>query len=549
MKKDDSIPSYSLGLGLSQSDSQSLVPHTTSMPDPSTAGVNYEPIIKKPAEKKPKECDGPSSKKGEATGSKVPSPCNAKEPTEHSKEALSLEAEQATDSRKPKLTKEVVPKKHDEKHLGIARTSDKLEEAGPSNALKKRQPENLPLAYCSLKVEDVDDSEPLFDSCSDKEATRAPMLTLKPGEQLEMNVINIWSSILNDRERKRDLHSKQILHIMRSKCIHHEDEYTFILINGGIAECSSDRSSQINEICFLLEGWLEANLKESSSFVLPNEQRFMITAFDAYVTLDVPIGGREIIESSKSSTDEEYNEVHAAWLKKWKIEHAALELTRMPEFILAKKDGGECFKGNFIIYLVNCFFSRPKNRYCSKSILKYIKDVNQIASLDWCKFVEELALKSEQGPSEKRAYQKAFIMRMSMRSFLSLLNEAQAEAARSMGFASFLKVNVKQIPGKFSKWLVESFDPYAACFRLLDGQKFSVTAFDLYATLGVPLGGQKQSKSPSLRWTKSMLRCMPRGSANGNSRRVPQNSLECRSSFWLKKIGARALRGTSSYTW
>ncbi|KAJ8420609.1 hypothetical protein Cgig2_023943 [Carnegiea gigantea] len=53
---------------------------------------------------------------------------------------------------------------------------------------------------------------------------------------------------------------------------------------------------------------------------------------------------------------------------------------------------------------------------------------------------------------------------MSTRSFLSLvaqLNEAQAEVVRSMGFASFLKVDVKQILGKFSKWLVEIFDLYA----------------------------------------------------------------------------------------
>ncbi|KAJ8449207.1 hypothetical protein Cgig2_021671 [Carnegiea gigantea] len=32
----------------------------------------------------------------------------------------------------------------------------------------------------------------------------------------------------------------------------------------------------------------------------------------------------------------------------------------------------------------------------------------------------------------------------------------------------FLKVNLKEIPGKFSKWLVKSFDLYAVCFRLLD---------------------------------------------------------------------------------
>ncbi|KAJ8419972.1 LOW QUALITY PROTEIN: hypothetical protein Cgig2_015295 [Carnegiea gigantea] len=97
---------------------------------------------------------------------------------------------------------------------------------------------------------------------------------------------------------------------------------------------------------------------------------------------------------------------------------------------------------------------------------------------------EDLALKSEGGASEKRTYQKTFIMRMPTRSFSSLLNKAQAEAVRSIGFAPFLKVDVKQIPGKFSE--------------LLEGQKFPVTAFDAQATLGVPLGERKTSKSSSL---------------------------------------------------
>ncbi|KAJ8420955.1 hypothetical protein Cgig2_025809 [Carnegiea gigantea] len=59
----------------------------------------------------------------------------------------------------------------------------------------------------------------------------------------------------------------------------------------------------------------------------------------------------------------------------------------MSKFILAEKDKGESFKRNFIVHLVNCFFSGPKNRYCSKSILKYVKDVSQIASLDWYQFI------------------------------------------------------------------------------------------------------------------------------------------------------------------
>ncbi|KAJ8426179.1 hypothetical protein Cgig2_017107 [Carnegiea gigantea] len=114
---------------------------------------------------------------------------------------------------------------------------------------------------------------------------------------------------------------------------------------------------------------------------------------------------------------------------------------------------------------------------------------------------EEQASKSEEDANEKRTYQKVFIMRMSTRSFSSLvaqLNKAQAKAVRLIGFSSFLKVDLKHILGKFFEWLVESFDPYAVCFRLPYGQKFPVTAFDVCTTWVSLWGEQKSSKSLTL---------------------------------------------------
>ena len=76
------------------------------------------------------------------------------------------------------------------------------------------------------------------------------------------------------------------------------------------------------------------------SFTLPDGQKFPVTIFDMCVTLGIPFRGKEIIEITKSCTDEEYDEVQAAWLKEWKIKQNAPELTRMPEFILGKKRRG-----------------------------------------------------------------------------------------------------------------------------------------------------------------------------------------------------------------
>ncbi|KAJ8431651.1 hypothetical protein Cgig2_024123 [Carnegiea gigantea] len=79
--------------------------------------------------------------------------------------------------------------------------------------------------------------------------------------------------------------------------------------------------------------------------------KFPVLAFDVYATLGVPLMGREIMEITKSSMGEEYDEVDAVWLKEWKLQKNSPEVTRISEFIPAEKDGGESFKRNLIIYL------------------------------------------------------------------------------------------------------------------------------------------------------------------------------------------------------
>ncbi|KAJ8426724.1 hypothetical protein Cgig2_004223 [Carnegiea gigantea] len=222
-KKDDRISSYSLGLGLSQPDSQSPVLQTSYVPDPSTVGlneddggeddndgaplrfplsntsqVNCELSIKKSAENKSKEGDEPSSKKGRGEENK----------------SQGLRPAASTWFQQAKLTKEVLPEKDHEKHIGV-----KSEEVGPSDVLRKRQPENLPLAYCSLYVtwmakpnselcqDEMLISEYYFGKVEDMD-DRVSMATLKLGEELEMNAINIWSSILIRERKKGSRHSK-----------------------------------------------------------------------------------------------------------------------------------------------------------------------------------------------------------------------------------------------------------------------------------------------------------------------------------------------------
>ncbi|KAJ8419595.1 LOW QUALITY PROTEIN: hypothetical protein Cgig2_013231 [Carnegiea gigantea] len=68
---------------------------------------------------------------------------------------------------------------------------------------------------------------------------------------------------------------------------------------------------------------------------------------------------------------------------------------------MAKKDSGESFKRNFMIYLLNCFFRGTKHRYCNHP--QNIKDVDQIASLDWCKFIVQKLITSVRHYKESKS--------------------------------------------------------------------------------------------------------------------------------------------------
>ncbi|KAJ8425599.1 hypothetical protein Cgig2_008577 [Carnegiea gigantea] len=125
-----------------------------------TSQVSHDLSIKKSNENKSQVGDKPSSKKG-------------KKPLDGSKPKVTPKTKP-----EPKAKKEVLAEKDDEKHVGATIT-----------------PEN----------------EPLFNNCDDKEATRFVMASLKLGGEAEINVINIWSCVLNNLERKWDVAAPSIL--------------------------------------------------------------------------------------------------------------------------------------------------------------------------------------------------------------------------------------------------------------------------------------------------------------------------------------------------
>ncbi|KAJ8420796.1 LOW QUALITY PROTEIN: hypothetical protein Cgig2_016839 [Carnegiea gigantea] len=153
--------------------------------------------------------------------------------------------------------------------------------------------------------------------------------------------------------------------------------------------------------------------------------------------------------------------------------HEALEAILKTRKLVLKSEGKQAIKKKD--NQLSASAALPEEKITSSG-----QDV-QMASQQW-------PLKYDKGGNEKRMYQKAFITRMTKRSFSSMvakLNEARTEAVRSMGFTSFFKVDLKQILGK------KSFDPYSASFMLTNGQRFTATTFDVYVTLGVSIRGRE----------------------------------------------------------
>nr|GMC86937.1 uncharacterized protein LOC109191529 [Ipomoea batatas] len=68
------------------------------------------------------------------------------------------------------------------------------------------------------------------------------------------------------------------------------------------------------------------------------------------------------------------------------------------------------------------------------------------------------------------------------------LNPAQQQCVREMGMGNILDLNITNIPRRLGLWLVENFDPRSCTLQLQNGQSIHITAADVAATLGLPMG-------------------------------------------------------------
>ncbi|XP_057793089.1 uncharacterized protein LOC131009695 [Salvia miltiorrhiza] len=71
---------------------------------------------------------------------------------------------------------------------------------------------------------------------------------------------------------------------------------------------------------------------------------------------------------------------------------------------------------------------------------------------------------------------------------ISLMNEAQKQAVRDMGFGSVLQLGVRKLPGKLAFWVVEHFDCKSCSIVVGGNQGIRVDEDDVYRVYGFPKG-------------------------------------------------------------
>nr|GMC99883.1 uncharacterized protein LOC109191529 [Ipomoea batatas] len=61
-------------------------------------------------------------------------------------------------------------------------------------------------------------------------------------------------------------------------------------------------------------------------------------------------------------------------------------------------------------------------------------------------------------------------------------------SVRDMGMGKLLDLNITNLPHTLGLWLVQNFDPRSCTLQLQNGQSVHITATDVAATLGLPMG-------------------------------------------------------------
>ena len=123
---------------------------------------------------------------------------------------------------------------------------------------------------------------------------------------------------------------------------------------------------------------------------------------DVERTLGIP-QGRNVVEEatrfehlSEDADSAAYAKLVASWRERWGIDAKSPVTTSMPGQILERRDHGDMFKRDFVLYIVSAMLCGHQDRCCNFRILKSLINVDQIKTFNWCAYTHKSMVNSIQ---------------------------------------------------------------------------------------------------------------------------------------------------------
>ncbi|XP_019185968.1 PREDICTED: uncharacterized protein LOC109180714 [Ipomoea nil] len=116
------------------------------------------------------------------------------------------------------------------------------------------------------------------------------------------------------------------------------------------------------------------------------EEELLLGDDDVQKTLGIPRGQQTVVEAEITSKDPQFTGLVELWRQRWGVKTGTPTTSQMLNGIIERRDHGDMFKRDFIIYVVSTLIRGFKNMFCNYRLLYSLQDVSKIQDFNWCAY-------------------------------------------------------------------------------------------------------------------------------------------------------------------
>nr|GMD06034.1 uncharacterized protein LOC109168056 [Ipomoea batatas] len=171
-------------------------------------------------------------------------------------------------------------------------------------------------------------------------------------------------------------------------------------LNKLLPKLTGEQKNVVREIGFgsLLEIKLSSLDKMLTTYLVKNfdvyrcalrleKEEMLLTEDDVESRLGLPKGDIQVVEGNNSNATTEYNNLVEEWRVHWGIDSCSPLVKRLSEGIGERKDHGDMFKMDFVVFVVSNLFKGHAKWTSNFKILYSLMDMNNIKNLNWCGYI------------------------------------------------------------------------------------------------------------------------------------------------------------------